>query len=146
MEQMIICLCNVINHDLQYNKLQVLAVQYTNGASIMPSQLDCIQLLEFHCIERSLTWLVKYPSAKDDNIHPCQCSVHPNSSVIGMMAIGMRTLSAAFIKFAAEHKETIILMLRDVKLLVMILTICYDSSNNENKPFTNGNSFWPESV
>ena len=70
-----------------------------------------------------LTWLVKYPSAKDDNIQPCQCNVHPNSSVIGMMAIGMRTLSAAFMKFAAEQRETMILIFREDRLPELMLML-----------------------
>lgn len=43
---------------------------------------------------------------KADSIQPCMCRDHLNSSVIWMMAIGMMTLSAAFIKLAIAHRAT----------------------------------------
>lgn len=54
---------------------------------------------------------MKYPKANADSIHPCQYRFHLNSSVIGTMAMGMITLSAAFMKFAAEQRAT----MRDVR-------------------------------
>ena len=50
-----------------------------------------------------LTWLLIYPTAKDDRTHPCPCMSHLNSSAIGTMAIGIMTRSAELIKLAIEH-------------------------------------------
>ena len=48
-----------------------------------------------------------YPTAKQLRTHPCPCMSHLNSSVMGTIAMGMITLSAAFIKLAMEHSHSV---------------------------------------
>lgn len=51
--------------------------------------------------------LLMYPMEKALRIHPWSCKLHPNWELIWIMAMGIMTRSALFMKFAIEHSPII---------------------------------------
>lgn len=67
-----------------------------------------------------ITWLLMYPTAKEDNSHPWTESEKWNSFVIGMIAMGRITRSAALMRLAAEQSAIVrddVLMFQTLMML-----------------------------
>lgn len=99
----------------------------TKSRLIIVLQMFCTLMQTYQRVHQ--TWLVKYPKAKDESIHPWTVKVQWYLPVIGIMAIGMITRSAAFMKFAAEHNIIIRDVLSNIRFLIIACLLSISASD-----------------